>query len=129
MKNMLVTGEAGFIRSNFVGVLPRAEPEVRAANPDALTQTGSFQNLHELPDETRQTLIEGDSWDRVLIHDLLCRHGIDTIVQFAAESHVDRSIPGPEPSIHTNVLGTLRSWRQSATCWTDSSRSARRSAS
>ncbi len=107
MKNLLVTGGAGFIGSNFVRAILQAEPDVHVLDLDALTYAGSLENLRELPDESRHTFVEGDIGDRALVHDLLRRHHIDTIVHFAAESHVDRSILGPEPFIHTNVLGTF----------------------
>src|SRR5512146_1620502 len=107
MKNVLVTGGAGFIGSNFVRALLQAEQDVQVINLDALTYAGSLENLHDLPDEKRHTFVEGDICDRALVHDLLRGHNIDTIVHFAAESHVDRSILGPEPFIHTNVLGTF----------------------
>src|SRR5512146_3029857 len=107
MKNVLVTGGAGFIGSNFVRLLLRLEPEVRIVNLDALTYAGSLENLRGLPDESRHTFVEGNISDGVLVRGLLRTHRIDTIVHFAAESHVDRSIAGPEPFIHTNVLGTF----------------------
>src|SRR5512142_1299005 len=107
MKNILVTGGAGFIGSNFVRALLHAEPDVQVINLDALTYAGSLENLRDLPEETHHTFVEGDIGDRALVHDLLRRYRIDTIVHFAAESHVDRSILGPEPFIHTNVLGTF----------------------
>ena len=107
MKNVLVTGGAGFIGSNFVRHLLQVEPDVQVIDLDALTYAGSLENLRDLPDERRHTFVEGDICDRALVHDLLRRHLIDTIVHFAAESHVDRSILGPEPFIHTNVLGTF----------------------
>ncbi len=107
MKNLLVTGGAGFIGSNFVRAILQAEPDVQVVDLDALTYAGSLENLRDLPDESRHVFVEGDIGDRALVHDLLRKHHIDTIVHFAAESHVDRSILGPEPFIHTNVLGTF----------------------
>jgi dTDP-glucose 4,6-dehydratase len=107
MLNVLVTGGAGFIGSNFVRHLLRAEPRTTIVDLDALTYAGSPENLKELPDQTRHILVEGNICDRALVDDLLRRHRIDTIVHFAAESHVDRSILGPEPFIQTNVVGTF----------------------
>jgi dTDP-glucose 4,6-dehydratase len=106
MKNVLVTGGAGFIGSNFVRYLLEAEPQVRAVNLDALTYAGSLENLKDLPAE-RHTFIQGDICNRDLVRDLLHQHQIDTIVHFAAESHVDRSILSPEPFIQANVIGTF----------------------
>lgn len=107
MSNVLVTGGAGFIGANFVRHLLRADSKIRIVDLDALTYAGSRENLKDLPDPARHTLIEGNICDRDLVEDLLRRHRIDTIVHFAAESHVDRSILGPEPFIRTNVLGTF----------------------
>jgi dTDP-glucose 4,6-dehydratase len=107
MQNVLITGGAGFIGSNFVHYLLRVEPEVRIVNLDALTYAGSLENLKELPDPERHTFVEGNICDRMLVDDLLRRHRIDTIVHFAAETHVDRSILDPQPFIQTNILGTF----------------------
>ncbi len=107
MQNVLVTGGAGFIGSNFVRYLLKTEPEVRIANLDALTYAGSLENLRDLPDPDRHTFVHGNITDRALIDELLAKHTIDTIVHFAAESHVDRSILGPEQFIQTNIVGTF----------------------
>jgi dTDP-glucose 4,6-dehydratase len=107
MKNVLVTGGAGFIGSNFVRYLLEAEPDVHVYSLDALTYAGSLENLKDLPDPARHTFIRGDICDRALVEDLLRRHPMDTLVHFAAESHVDRSILGPAPFIQTNVVGTF----------------------
>jgi dTDP-glucose 4,6-dehydratase len=107
MKNVLVTGGAGFIGSNFVHFLLRVEPEVQIINLDALTYAGSKENLKDLPAQNRHTFVNGDILDRELVDRLLCEHQIDTIVHFAAETHVDRSILGPMQFIHTNVVGTF----------------------
>ena len=76
-------------------------------NLDALSYAGSRENLRDLPAEGRHTFVKGDICDRALVEGLLHHHRIDTIVHFAAESHVDRSILGPEPFIQTNVVGTF----------------------
>ena len=107
MNNVLVTGGAGFIGSIFVRYLLRAEPGVRVVNLDALTYAGSLENLRELPGTNRHTFVEGNIGDAGLVGDLLREYRIDTIVHFAAETHVDRSILGPEPFFQTNVMGTL----------------------
>jgi dTDP-glucose 4,6-dehydratase len=107
MKNILVTGGAGFIGSNFVRHLLEAESDAQVINLDALTYAGSLENLRDFPDSARHTFVQGDICDRALVQDLLRKYQIDTVVHFAAESHVDRSILGPEPFIHTNVLGTF----------------------
>ena len=106
MKNVLVTGGAGFIGSNFVRYLLRAEPDVHVTNLDALTYAGSLENLRDLPGEERYIFVQGDICDRELVDGLLRRQSIDTIVHFAAETHVDRSILGPGQFIQTNIVGT-----------------------
>jgi dTDP-glucose 4,6-dehydratase len=107
MRNVLVTGGAGFIGSNFVRYLLKAEPGVHIFNLDALTYAGSLKNLEDLPDPARHTFLEGDICDRPVVEELMRRERIDTIVHFAAESHVDRSIVGPAPFVQTNVVGTF----------------------
>ncbi|RLC12974.1 MAG: dTDP-glucose 4,6-dehydratase [Deltaproteobacteria bacterium] len=107
MQNVLVTGGAGFIGSNFVRYLLKVEPEVRIVNLDALTYAGSSENLKDLPDPGRHVFIHGNICDRNLVADLLRRYQIDTVVHFAAESHVDRSILGPGQFVQTNVVGTF----------------------
>jgi dTDP-glucose 4,6-dehydratase len=107
MRNVLITGGAGFIGSNFVRHLLACEPDVRILNLDALTYAGSLENLKDLPDESRYTFVRGDICNFELVSRLLFEHEIDTLVHFAAESHVDRSILGPAPFIQTNVTGTF----------------------
>lgn len=106
MKNVLVTGGAGFIGSNFVRYLLQNEPDVQVTNLDALTYAGSLSNLNDLPGADRHTFVHGDICDENLVADLLHSHQIDTIVHFAAETHVDRSIRNPELFIRTNIIGT-----------------------
>ncbi len=107
MQNVLITGGAGFIGSNFVRYLLKAEQEVTIVNLDALTYAGSLENLRNVPDTERHNFVQGDICDRHLIADLLRRHRIDTVVHFAAETHVDRSIIVPDTFIQTNVVGTF----------------------
>ncbi len=106
-KNMLVTGGAGFIGCNYVRYMLETDVDVHIVNLDALTYAGSLDNLENLPDASRHTFVQGDICDRELIDRLLREHEIDTIVHFAAESHVDNSIAGPEIFVKTNVLGTF----------------------
>ena len=116
MRNVLITGGAGFIGSNFVRFLLQAEPEVRIINLDLLTYAGSLENLKGLPDPERHTFVKGDICNRALVEELLRQHQIDTVVHFAAESHVDRSILGPAQFVQTNIMGTftlLEATRQS----------------
>ena len=107
MRNVLVTGGAGFIGSNFIRFLLEVQPEVKIVNLDALTYAGSLENLKGLPDPSRYRFIHGAIGDRSLVDQLLREHAIDTIVHFAAETHVDRSIHGPAQFVDTNVVGTF----------------------
>lgn len=107
MKNILITGGAGFIGANFVRYMLTHEPDIQIVNLDALTYAGSLENLTDLPAPDRHTFVEGDICERALIDRLLREHQIDTIVHFAAETHVDRSIHGPAAFVQTNVIGTF----------------------
>ena len=106
-RNIVVTGGAGFIGANFIRYLLKNVPEVRIVNVDALTYAGSLDNLRDLPDPSRHEFVQGEIGDAALMSAILEKKNIDTIVHFAAESHVDRSIVGPAPFIHTNLLGTF----------------------
>jgi dTDP-glucose 4,6-dehydratase len=107
MQNVLVTGGAGFIGSNFIRYLLTAESDLNVLNLDALTYAGSLENLKGLPDQGKHEFIHGEIGDRSRIDQILHDHAIDTIVHFAAETHVDRSIIGPAQFIETNVVGTF----------------------
>jgi dTDP-glucose 4,6-dehydratase len=107
MRNVLVTGGAGFIGSNFIRYLLGTDDQVQIINLDVLTYAGSLANLKDLPDPGRHSFVQGDICDRELVDGLLAQHQVDTIVHFAAETHVDRSILGPEQFIRTNVNGTF----------------------
>lgn len=107
MQNLLITGGAGFIGSNFIHHILAVDPLLRCVNLDLLTYAGSERNLQDLPDPRRHTFIKGDICDQDLVVRVLREHEVDTIVHFAAESHVDRSILGPAPFVRTNVRGTF----------------------
>ncbi len=107
MKNILVTGGAGFIGSNFIHYLFKREAGVKIVNLDALTYAGRLANLKEIQGDERYTFIQGDVRDQDLVAGILSENAIDTIVHFAAESHVDRSILGPEAFVQTNIVGTF----------------------
>jgi len=117
MKNILVTGGAGFIGSNFVRYILAHEPQVQVVNLDALTYAGSVENLNDLPDPQRHQFVQGDICDRALVDDLLHRYSIDTIVHFAAETHVDRSILGPGQFVQTNIVGTFTLLEAARNMW------------
>jgi dTDP-glucose 4,6-dehydratase len=105
--NILVTGGAGFIGSNFVHYILGIDTGVRVINLDVLTYSGSLENLKELPNADHYTFIKGDICDSEMVAALLRKHEVDTIVHFAAESHVDRSISGPAQFVRTNISGTF----------------------
>jgi dTDP-glucose 4,6-dehydratase len=119
MKNVLITGGAGFIGSNFVRHLLREEPALKIVNLDKLTYAGSQENLMHLDDAQRHHFVQGDICDQTLVENLLRQHEIDTIVHFAAESHVDRSITGPAAFIQTNVVGTFSLLEAARNVWID----------
>lgn len=108
--NLLVTGGCGFIGSNFIRqrLLDAAGGALRVVNLDLLTYAGNPANLADLASDPRYVFQIGDIGDEALVERLLVEHKIDAVVNFAAESHVDRSIDSPEPFIQTNVTGTLR---------------------
>ncbi|RIK45510.1 MAG: dTDP-glucose 4,6-dehydratase, partial [Chloroflexi bacterium] len=107
MKNILVTGGAGFIGSNFIRHVLRAEKDVRVVNFDSLTYAGNLDNLSDIAQDSRYLFMQGNICDESQAGAALRAHQIDTIVHFAAESHVDRSILGPRQFIETNVVGTF----------------------
>ena len=105
MKTVLVTGGAGFIGGNFV--LAAVADGLRVVNLDKLTYAGNLDTLQSLEGNALHTFVHGDIGDRMLVAKLLAEHRPDAIVNFAAESHVDRSIDGPAAFVETNVVGTL----------------------
>ena len=107
MRTILVTGGAGFIGSNFVR-LWTTEESTAVVNLDKLTYAGNLDSLADLADCPRHTFVEGDIGDARLVAQLLEKHRPWAIVNFAAESHVDRSIDGPAAFVETNVVGTFR---------------------
>ncbi len=119
--NLLVTGGAGFIGGNFVR-LALTSPDWKVAkvvNLDLLTYAGCRESLADLDDDPRHVFVAGDIGDRDLVGRLLREHAIDAVLNFAAESHVDRSIDSPEPFIATNVLGTQRLLDSARSYWVD----------
>ena len=106
MPTWLVTGGAGFIGGNFV-LEARQRGLARIINLDALTYAGNRDTLATLDGDADHVFVHGDIGDRALVSRLLAEHGVDAVINFAAESHVDRSIDGPAAFIQTNVVGTL----------------------
>lgn len=116
MANLIVTGGAGFIGANFVHYRRRVAPDDRIVVLDLLTYAGNRHNLDGLNDVL---LVEGDICDTELVSSLIANHRIDTIVHFAAESHVDRSITGPDAFVTTNVIGTHSLLKAAKKAWLD----------
>jgi dTDP-glucose 4,6-dehydratase len=116
MTTILVTGGAGFIGANFVHHWRKVSPDDAIVVLDALTYAGNRANLDGLD---QVDLVEGDICDTDLVGKLLADRGIDTIVHFAAESHVDRSITGPDAFVTTNVVGTHSLLKAAKTVWLD----------
>ena len=106
MKTWLVTGGAGFIGSNMV-VMARTNKQARIVNLDKLTYAGHLENLGSLASDPDHIFVRGDICDAGGVMQLLTAHRPDAIINFAAESHVDRSITGPQAFVETNVVGTL----------------------
>ncbi len=104
--NILVTGGAGFIGSNFIRWMQKKAPEHRIVNVDALTYAGNLENLSDVPESECYTFVRADIRDRAAMDELFSKHDITHVVNFAAESHVDRSIVDPEVFLTTNVIGT-----------------------
>lgn len=117
MANLLVTGGAGFIGTNFVRYWRAAHGKDGIVVLDALTYAGRQENLADLDGVT---FVRGSVCDEALAANLLAEHDIDTIVHFAAESHVDRSIAGPDAFIETNVVGTHALLKAAKRIWLDS---------
>jgi len=107
MRRLLVTGGAGFIGSNFVRMMLSEQPDCFIVNLDKLTYAGNLENLAEILNHPNHKFVKGDICDGGLIQRIIDEHRIDTIINFAAESHVDRSITEPKVFIDTNVTGTL----------------------
>jgi dTDP-glucose 4,6-dehydratase len=122
---LLVTGGAGFIGSNFVRHWHGAHPDDTIVVLDALTYAGNLASLEPLLTDQAVEFVHGDVGDRSLLEGLLESRQINTIVHFAAESHVDRSIAGPDVFIQTNVLGTFHLLEAARTVWLGGAASSR----
>jgi len=107
MKTYLVTGGAGFIGANFVHYMLNKYQDIRILNLDKLTYAGNLENLKAIENNKNYIFVQGDICDKELVEKLFVENDIDYVVNFAAESHVDRSIKEPEIFVKTNVLGTV----------------------
>ena len=116
MVSYLITGGAGFIGSNFVRYLLKTYADIRIVNLDLLTYAGRPENL---PEDPRHVFARGDVCERELVSRLFSEYDFDTVIHFAAESHVDRSISDPDIFVRTNVMGTLNLLRCAMDSWFD----------
>jgi dTDP-glucose 4,6-dehydratase len=116
-ESILVTGGAGFIGSNFINSFMARNPGCRVTNLDLLTYAGNLENLRRVDRNPDYRFVRGDISDAALVSTVLAEEKIDAVVHFAAESHVDRSISGPEIFVKTNVLGTQVLLEESRKHW------------
>jgi len=117
MKTYLVTGGAGFIGSNFVLYMLNKYDDVFIINVDKLTYAGNLENLKSVENNPRYTFVQADICDDKAIAEIFAKYEVDYVVNFAAESHVDRSIADPEVFVRTNVLGTVNLLNNAKKAW------------
>lgn len=117
MKKYLVAGGAGFIGTNFVHYILSKYEEVLIVNLDKLTYAGNLENLKEVLEDSRHVFVQGDICDKQLVATLFEKYDFDYVVNFAAESHVDRSITNPEVFVQTNVMGTVNLLQRAKDSW------------
>ena len=117
MKTYLITGGAGFIGANFVIYMLNKYDDVKIVNVDKLTYAGNLENLKGVENNPRYCFYQADICDREAITEIFNTHEIDYVVNFAAESHVDRSISNPEIFVQTNVLGTVNMLQCAKNAW------------
>ncbi len=117
MKTFLVTGGAGFIGSNYILYMLSKYPDITIVNLDALTYAGNLENLRSIENDNRHIFVEGDICDPLLVEELFNDYDFDCVVNFAAESHVDRSISDPMIFIKTNVIGTATLLNAAKKAW------------
>jgi dTDP-glucose 4,6-dehydratase len=115
--NILITGGAGFIGSNLVRRMVAAYPAYRIVNLDKLTYAGNLENLKGVESHPNYTFVKGDIGDGKLLEEVFSSHRIDAVINLAAESHVDRSILGPEEFLRTNVMGTFTLLETARSLW------------
>ena len=121
MKKYLITGCAGFIGANFVHYMLEKYDDILLVNLDKLTYAGNLENLAAVQGDPRHIFVHGDICDKALVTGLFAQYDFDYVINFAAESHVDRSIAGPEVFVQTNVQGTVNLLQCAKDAWYDAS--------
>ena len=119
MKKYLITGCAGFIGSNFVYYMLSHHDDIKLINLDKLTYAGNLENLKGVENDPRHIFVQGDICDKELVKQIIEKYDPDYIINFAAESHVDRSIANPEIFVQTNVMGTVNLLQRAKEAWWD----------
>ena len=117
MKRYLVTGGCGFIGSNFIKYMLGEYSDISIVNLDLCTYAGNLENLSDIENDKRYTFVKGDIGDEKLVKDLFQKYDFTNVINFAAESHVDRSIKNPEIFVKTNVLGTVNLLQRAKEHW------------
>ena len=120
MKKYLITGCAGFIGSNFVYYMLNKYDSIKLVNLDKLTYAGNLENLRGIEGDSRHIFVQGDICDKTIVSELFEQYDFDYVINFAAESHVDRSIANPEIFVQTNVMGTVNLLQTAKEHWYDS---------
>lgn len=118
-KTYLITGCAGFIGSNFVYYMLKKHDDILLINLDKLTYSGNLENLKDCEGDPRHVFVQGDICDKELVSSLFVKYNFDYVINFAAESHVDRSITKPEIFVQSNVIGTVNLLQRAKEAWYD----------
>ena len=116
---IIVTGGAGFIGANFIFHMMKTHPDYRLVCLDKLTYAGNLENLKDVEGDPRHVFVQGDICDKELVEGLFQKYDFDYVINFAAESHVDRSIKNPEIFVQSNVMGTVNLLQRAKEAWYD----------
>ena len=118
-RTILITGGAGFIGSHVVRLFVTKYPDYRIVNLDKLTYAGNLENLKDVEGDPRHVFVQGDICDKELVESLFAKYDFDYVINFAAESHVDRPIKNPEIFVQSNVMGTVNLLQRAKEAWYD----------